>query len=154
MQRNDNASSVYRRKCLECPHMYYIGVEIASRNCNLAGSGPCARPRDFQNRLLNIVLTNFGRSLPPLMVEQTPTALLVDRQRGSFHTLPNRSSNCPCGLLRQWLPALEAFTPPPETHDRSNVEPGERRDLYTLTFSTICNIAKHSALKGLFTHYL
>ena len=26
----------------------------------LAGSGPCARPRDFQNWLLNVILANFG----------------------------------------------------------------------------------------------
>ena len=43
-----------------------------------AGSGPCARPRDFENRLLNDVLANFGRFLPPLILEQTSTALLVD----------------------------------------------------------------------------
>ena len=60
-----------------------------------AGSGPCARPRDFENRLLNDVLANFGRSLPPLILEQTPTALLVDGQRHSFDTAPNRSSNSP-----------------------------------------------------------
>ena len=36
----------------------------------LAGSGPCARPRDFENRLPNDVLANFGRSLPPLILEQ------------------------------------------------------------------------------------
>ena len=49
-----------------------------------AGSGPCARPRDFENRLLNDVLANFGHFLPPLILEQTPTALLVDGQRHSF----------------------------------------------------------------------
>ena len=49
-----------------------------------AGSRPCARPRDFENRLRNDVLANFGRSLPPLILEQTPTALLVDGQRDSF----------------------------------------------------------------------
>ena len=48
-----------------------------------ARSGPCARARDFENRLLNDVLANFGRSLPPLILEQTPTALLVDRQKDS-----------------------------------------------------------------------
>ena len=57
-----------------------------------AGSRPCARPRDFENRLRNDVLANFGRSLPPLILEQTPTALLVDGQRHSFETAPNRSS--------------------------------------------------------------
>ena len=30
--------------------------------------------------------------------------------------------------------ASEDFTPPPGIHDRSNVETGERRDMYTLTF--------------------
>ena len=49
-----------------------------------AGSRPCARPRDFENRLRNDVLASFGRSLPPLILEQTPTALLVDGQRDSF----------------------------------------------------------------------
>ena len=49
-----------------------------------AGSRPCARPRDFENRLLNDVLANFGRSLPLLFVEQTPTALLVYGLRDSF----------------------------------------------------------------------
>ena len=49
-----------------------------------AGSRPCAKPRDFENRLRNDVLANFGRSLPPLILEQTPTALLVDGQRDSF----------------------------------------------------------------------
>ena len=34
--------------------------------------------KGFQNRLPNIVLANFGRPLPPLIVEQTPTALLVE----------------------------------------------------------------------------
>ena len=34
-----------------------------------AGSGPCARPRDFENRLLSDVLANFGRFLPPLILE-------------------------------------------------------------------------------------
>ena len=29
----------------------------------------------------------------------------------------------------------EDFTLPPRTHDRSNVETGKRRDMYTLTFS-------------------
>ena len=60
-----------------------------------AESGPCARPRDFENRLLNDVLTKFGRFLPPLILEQTPTALLVDGQRHSFETAPNRSSTSP-----------------------------------------------------------
>ena len=41
---------------------------------------------------------------------QTSTALLVDGQRGSFRTAPNRSLNYPHGLLRQWPPASEAFT--------------------------------------------
>ena len=41
---------------------------------------------------------------------QTSTALLVDGQRGSFRTAPNRSLNYPHGLLQQWSPASEAFT--------------------------------------------
>ena len=48
-----------------------------------AASGPCARARDFENRLQNDVLANFGRSISPLILEQTPTALLVDGQRDS-----------------------------------------------------------------------
>ena len=60
-----------------------------------AGSGPCARPRDFENRLLSDVLANFGRFLPPLILEQTLTALLADGQRHSFETAPNRSSTLP-----------------------------------------------------------
>ena len=35
----------------------------------------------FQNRLLNIVLANCGHPLPLLIMEQIPTALLVDGQR-------------------------------------------------------------------------
>ena len=88
------------------------------------GSRPCAKPRDFENRLLNDAKRNFGHSLPPLILEQTPTALLIDGQRDSFQTAPNRSSTSPRAF----------FTPPPGTHDRSNVETGERRDMYTLTF--------------------
>ena len=99
-----------------------------------AGSGPCARPRDFENRLPNDVLANFGRSLPPLILEQTPTALLVDGQRHSFETAPNRSSTSPRAFFDNGRAASEDFTPPPGTHDRSNVETGERRDMYTLTF--------------------
>ena len=60
-----------------------------------AGSGPCARPRDFENRLLSDVLADFGRFLPPLILEQTLTALLADGQRHSFETAPNRSSTSP-----------------------------------------------------------
>ena len=48
-----------------------------------AGSGPFARPKDFENRLLSDVLANFGRFLPPLILEQTLTALLADGQRHS-----------------------------------------------------------------------
>ena len=55
----------------------------------------CARPRDFENRLLSDVLANFGRFLPPLILEQTLTALLADGQRHSFETAPNRSSTSP-----------------------------------------------------------
>ena len=64
-----------------------------------AGSGPCVRPRDFQNQLLNVALANFGRPLLLLIMEQTPTALLVDGQRDSFETAPNRSST----LLRAFF---------------------------------------------------
>ena len=38
-------------------------------------NGLCARSRDFENRLLIVVLMNFGHSLLPLIVEQTHTAL-------------------------------------------------------------------------------
>ena len=99
-----------------------------------AGSGPCARPRDFENRLPNDVLANFGRSLPPPILEQTPTALLVDGQRHSFETAPNRSSTLPRAFFDNGRAASEDFTPPPGTHDRINVETGERHDMYTLTF--------------------
>ena len=99
-----------------------------------AGSRPCARPRDFENRLPNDVLANFGRSLPPLILEQTPTAPLVNGQRHSFETAPNRSSTSPCVFFDNGRSASEDFTPPPGTHDRSNVETGERRDMCTLTF--------------------
>ena len=47
---------------------------IGNLYCRLfysAGSGPCARPREFENRLLNNVLANFGCFLPPLILEQT-----------------------------------------------------------------------------------
>ena len=64
-----------------------------------AGSGPCARPRDFEKRLLSDVLANFGRFLPPLILEQTLTALLADGQRHSFETAPNRSSTSPRAFL-------------------------------------------------------
>ena len=94
-----------------------------------AGSGPCARPRDFENRLLSDVLANFGRFLPPLILEQTLTALLADGQRHSFETAPNRSSTRPAPSSIMAAPASEDFTPPPGTHDRSNVETGERRDM-------------------------
>ena len=57
-----------------------------------AASGPCARLRDFENQLLSDVLANFGRFLPPLILEQTLTALLADGQRHSFETALNRSS--------------------------------------------------------------
>ena len=99
-----------------------------------AGSGPCARPRDFENRLPNDVLANFGRSLPPLILEHTPTALLVDGQRHSFETAPNRSSTSHRAFFDNGRAASENFTPPAGTHDRSNVDTGERRDMYTLTF--------------------
>ena len=91
-----------------------------------AGSGPCARPRDFENRLVNDLLANFGRFLPPLILEQTPTALLFDgqRQRPTGHQL------CPVPSSIMATPASEDFTPPPGTHDRSNVETGV---MYTLT---------------------
>ena len=99
-----------------------------------AGSGPCARPRDFENRLLSDVLANFGRFLPPLILEQTLTALLADGQRHSFETAPNRSWTSPAPSSIMAAPASEDFTLPPGTHDRSNVETGERRDMLTLTF--------------------
>ena len=49
-----------------------------------AGSRLCARPRDFENLFVNDVLANLGRPLPPIIVEQMSTALLVDGQRDSF----------------------------------------------------------------------
>ena len=73
-----------------------LGIEnLYCRPFYSAGSGPCARPRDFENRLLSDVLANFGRFLPPLILKQTLTALLPDGQRHSFETAPNRSSTSP-----------------------------------------------------------
>ena len=73
-----------------------LGIgNLYSRPFYSAGSGPCARPRDFENRLLSDVLANFGRFLPPLILEQTLTALLADGQRHSFETAPNRPSTSP-----------------------------------------------------------
>ena len=88
-----------------------IGRSIGYRNLYcwplyLAGSGPCGRPRVFENRLLNDVLVNFGRSLTPLILEQTPTALLVDGQRDSFETVPNRSSTSPHAFFDKGRPRL------------------------------------------------
>ena len=52
------------------------------------------RVRDQDRSLArpNVVLRNFGRPIPPLLVEQTPTALLFDGHRDSFETALNRSS--------------------------------------------------------------
>ena len=62
-----------------------LGIEnLYCRPLYSAGSRTCARPRDFEKRLLNDVLANFGRYLPPLILEQTPTAILVDGQRDCF----------------------------------------------------------------------
>ena len=68
-----------------------------------------ARPRDFQNRLPNVFLASLGRPLPPLLVEQTLTALLVDVHRNSFGNAPNRSSTYipslvprPSALISAW----------------------------------------------------
>ena len=70
-----------------------LGIEnLYCRPFYSAGSGPYARPRDFENRLLNDVLANFGRFLSPLILGQTPTARLVDGKRDSFETAPYRSS--------------------------------------------------------------
>ena len=112
-----------------------LGIEnLYCRPFYSAGSRLCARPRDFEKRLLNNVLANFGCFLPPLILEQTPTALLVDVQRHSFERAPNRSSTLPRAFFDNGAPASEDFTPPPGTHDRNSVETGERRDMYTLTF--------------------
>ena len=74
-----------------------------------AGSGPFARQRDFQNRLVNVVSANFGRPPPPLIVDQTPTALLVDGQRDSFETAPNRSSTLPHAFFNNGRARLEGL---------------------------------------------
>ena len=81
------------RQCLHL-HLNIFGEVLGIGNlyCQSfysAGSGPCARARDFENRLLSDVLANFGRSLPPLILEQTPTALLVDGQRNSAEQVIN-----------------------------------------------------------------
>ena len=100
----------------------------------LAGSGLCARASDCQYRLPNVVLANFERSLPTLIVEQTPTALLADGQRDSFETAPNRSSTSPCASFDNGRACLEGLHSAVWNHGRSNVDTGERRDMYTLTF--------------------
>ena len=67
---------------------YTIGLrELCCTPFYLAEDGLCMRPRDFHNRLPNVALVNFGHPLPPLMVEQTPTALLVDALLGMMHLL-------------------------------------------------------------------
>ena len=50
------------------------------------------------------------------------------RQRPTGHRLHPTPSSIMAA------PTTEDFTPPPGTHDRSNVDTGERRDMYTLTF--------------------
>ena len=109
-----------------------------------AGSGPCARPRDFQNRLLNVVLGHFeghlrrqswNRLLQHFWSTDKETA---SRQRPTGHRL-----HAPSSIMA--APASEDFTSPPEAHDTSNVETGERRDMFTLTFSTVCSVEKLSA---------
>ena len=96
-----------------------------------AGSGPCARPRNFENRLLNDVLskllTFFSASDPGTDLYGT-SGRRAKRQRPTGHRL----RPAPSSIMA--APASEDFTPPPGTHDRSNVETGERRDMYTLTF--------------------
>ena len=44
------------------------------------------KTKDFQNQILNVVVANFEHLRSPLIVEQTPTALLVDRHRDSCGT--------------------------------------------------------------------
>ena len=86
--------------------------------------------------------TGFGCPLPPLIVKQTPTALLVGGQRDSFET-GHRLHPTPSSIMA--APASEDFTPLPGTHDRSNVVTGECRDMYALRFLTICSVEKLSA---------
>ena len=62
-------------------------------------SGPCVSPRDFEKQFLNVVFVNFGSPLLPLIVEQTPTALLADGQRDSFEIAPKRSLTSPCAFF-------------------------------------------------------
>ena len=73
------------------------------------GSGLCARARDFQNQLLNVVLANFGRSLPLLIVEQTPTACLANGQRDSFEIATNRSLTSPRAFFDNGRARLEGL---------------------------------------------
>ena len=78
------------------PPLPCLGIEnLYCRPFYSAGSGLRARPRDFQNRFLNVVLANFVTFSSA--AEQTPTALLADGQRDSFETAPNsyRSSTSP-----------------------------------------------------------
>ena len=96
---------------------------------HLAGSGLCARKRDFQNQLLNVVLANSGRPFPPLIVEQTPTALLVDGHRDSFETAPRIFFDNGRARLGG-LHSTAWYT------DRSKVETNDRCDMYTLTYFT------------------
>ena len=79
-------------------------------------------------------LSELWTLILPLIVEQTPTALLVDGQNAASETAPYRSSTSPAPSSIMAAPTLEAFTPPPGTHDRSNIEDGERHDMHTLTF--------------------
>ena len=62
----------------------------------------------------------------------------ASRQRPTGHRL----HPAPSSIMA--APTLKDFTPPPEAHDRSNVETGERRDMFTLIFSTVCSVEKLS----------
>ena len=66
-----------------------------------AGSGPCARPRDFENRLLSDVLANFGRFLPPLILEQTYSTS-GRRAKTQLRDSAQQVIDFAPRLLRQW----------------------------------------------------
>ena len=79
------------------------------------------------------VLANFRRPLPLLIVEQTPTALLIDGHRDKFEIVPIKSLTYPHVFFDNGLPPQRPSLRRLK-HDRSNIEVGERHDLYTLTF--------------------
>ena len=56
------------------------------------------------------------------------------RAKTASRQCPTGHRLCPVPSSIMAAPASEDFTPPPGTRDRSSVETGEWRDMYTLTF--------------------